>query len=129
MTCFCLIFYIGFVAVFVIFLCCIFTPLGYFCTMKRTKFISLNMLSLVGLVQILCLFSMLLVNVRDFDVVPIYAETLDVSVLVIFAYVVENFVRKRNPKRLPKFRLTIIPKSIYLFIFIQDCGSLFLIFQ
>ena len=60
---------------------------------------------------------MLFVNVRDFDVVPIYAETLDVSVLVIFAYVVENFVRKRTPKRLPKFRLTIIPKSIYLFIF------------
>lgn len=51
--------------------------------MKRTKFISLNILSLVGLVHILCLFSMFLVNVMDFDVVPIYAETLDVSVLVI----------------------------------------------
>lgn len=95
--------------------------------MKRTKFISLNILSLVGLVQILCLFSMLLVNVRDFDVVPIYAETLDVSVLVIFAYVVENFVRKRNPMRLPKFRLTIIPKSIYLFIFYS--GLWFAIFN
>lgn len=95
--------------------------------MKRTKFISLNILSLVGLVQILCFFSMLFVNVRDFDVVPIYAETLDVSVLVIFAYVVENFVRKRNPKRLPKFRLTIIPKNIYLFIFYS--GLWFAIFN
>lgn len=90
--------------------------------MKYTRYISLNIIAFIG--NLLIFFILYDISVLYFVKNLPYINTIDVFLCLLwlllitaFIYCIEYNIRKYKPTLLPKFRLFVKYKNIYLFYF------------